>query len=153
MESLSNSKAPFKIVAGGNQMLNPLNTHESFAAYAREQQRFLQWLQTQKVPGVIFLSGDIHQTELIKITPKDFYPLYDFTSSSLTAGLNTRNVDNPARVPGTLVNDMHSFGLLRFEGPRTERRVALECYDKDGKKRWQHEIAAKELRPPEVKKK
>jgi alkaline phosphatase D len=153
MESLVNSRAPFKIIAGGNQMLNPLNTYESFAAYPREQQQFLLWLQTQKVPGVLFLSGDIHQVELIKITPKEFYPFYDFTSSSLTAGLNTRNVDNPARVSGTLVNDMHSFGLLRFAGPRTERRVTLECYDKDGKKRWQHEIAAKELRPPEVKKK
>jgi alkaline phosphatase D len=153
MESLANSKAPFKIIAGGNQMLNPLNNYESFTAYRREQQQFLQRLQTQKISGVIFLSGDIHQAELIKITPKDFYPLYDFTSSSLTAGLNTRNVDNPARVAGTLVNDAHSFGLLRFEGPRTDRRVTLECYDKGGKKRWQHQIAAKELRPPELKKK
>jgi len=153
MESLANSKAPFKIVAGGNQMLNPQNTYESFTAYPREQQPFLQWLQAQKVPGVIFLSGDIHQVELIKMTLKDFYPLYDFTSSSLTAGLSTADRPNPARVPGTLVNDMHSFGLLRFEGPRTERRVTLECYDKDGKKRWQQQIAAKELRAPEVKKK
>jgi len=153
MESLVNSRAPFKIVAGGNQMLNPQNTYEAFTAYPREQQRFLQWLQTQKIPGVIFLSGDIHQVELIKITPKDFYPLYDFTASSLTAGLSTADRSNPARVPGTLVNDKHSFGLLRFDGPRTERRVTLECYDKDGKKRWQHEITAKELRPPEVKKK
>lgn len=153
MESLVNSRAPFKIVAGGNQMLNPQSTYESFTAYPREQQKFLQWLQTQKVPGVLFLSGDIHQTELIKMTPKGFYPLYDFTSSSLTAGLNTRNVENPNRIPGTLVNDKHNFGLLRFAGPRTERRVTLECYDKDGNKRWQHEIAAKDLRPPEVKKK
>jgi alkaline phosphatase D len=153
MESLASSKAPFKIVAGGNQMLNPQNNHESLTAYPREQQKFMQWLQTQKIPGVIFLSGDIHQAELIKIAPKGFYPLYDFTSSSLTAGLNTRNVENPARVPGTLVNDKHSFGLLRFAGPRTERRVTLECYDKDGTKRWQHEIAAKELRTPEEKSK
>jgi alkaline phosphatase D len=153
MESLVSSRAPFKIIAGGNQMLNPLNPYEAFSKYRHEQQKFLQWIQTLKISGVLFLSGDVHQSELIRITPKDFYPLYDFTSSSLTAGLNRsdRELKNPALVPGTLVNDAHSFGLLRFEGPRTDRRVTLECYDKDGKKRWQHQIAAKELRMPEGK--
>jgi alkaline phosphatase D len=114
----------------------------------------LQGIQTQKISGALFLSGDIHQSELIRMTPKDFYPLYDFTGSSLTAGLNSsdKELKNPALVPGTLVNDAHSFGMLRFEGPRTDRRVTLECYDKDGKKRWEHRIAAKELRPPEGKK-
>lgn len=153
MESLVSSRAPFKIVAGGNQMLNPMNPHEAFSNYQHEQQKLLQWIQTQKVFGVLFLSGDIHRTELMKIAPKDFYPLYDFTSSSLTAGLNQskQGLDNPARVPGTLFDESHNFGILRFEGPRTDRRVTLECYDKDGKKRWQHQIAAKELRPPEGK--
>jgi alkaline phosphatase D len=153
MEALVSSRAPFKIIAGGNQMLNPMNDREAFPNYRYEQQKLLQWLQTAKVYGVLFLSGDIHHSELMKITPQDFYPLYDFTSSSLTAGLfrvekNSPHFNNPARVSGTLVDDMHSFGLLRFDGPRTDRRVTLECYDKDGKKRWQHPIAAKELRPP-----
>jgi len=129
--------------------------YECFTVYRNEQQKLLQWIQTQKISGVLFLSGDLHLTELLKVTPKGFYPLYDFTSSALTSGLNTsgKEAANPALVPGTLVDDMHNFGLLRFAGPRTERRVTLECYDKDGKKRWQHEITAKELRPSEVKKK
>ncbi|MGH7453943.1 MAG: alkaline phosphatase D family protein, partial [bacterium] len=154
MEALVSSRAPFKIVASGNQMLNPMNPNEAFSNYRHEQQKLLQEIQTQKVSGVLFLSGDIHRTELMKITPTDFYPLYDFTSSSLTAGLNQskRDLDNPARVPGTLFDESHNFGILRFDGPRTERRVTLECYDKDGKKRWQQQIAAKELRPPEEKK-
>jgi alkaline phosphatase D len=154
MESLASSKAPFKIIAGGNQMLNPMNPNESFPNYRHEQQKFLQQLQTQKISGALFLSGDIHRAELIKITPKDFYPLYDFTSSSLTAGLNQskQGLNNPARVPGTLFDESHNFGLLRFDGPRTDRRVTLACYDKDGKKRWEHQIMAKELRVQEGKK-
>jgi alkaline phosphatase D len=155
MESLVSSRAPLKIIAGGNQMLNPMNPYEAFSKYPHEQQKLLQWIQTQKISGVLFLSGDVHHSELMKIVPQDFYPLYDFTSSSLTAGLSRvakEGLNNPARVPGTLVDDAHSFGLLRFEGSRTDRRVTLECYDKDGKKRWQHQIAAKELRPPEGKK-
>jgi len=154
VESLVNSRAPFKIIASGNQMLNPQNTYESFTAYKREQQQLLQRLQNQKISGVLFLSGDVHLTELIKIESKGFYPLYDFTSSALTSGLNTsgKEASNPALVPGTLVDDMHSFGLLRFDGPRPERRVTLECYDKDGKKRWQHQIAAKALQAPAGKK-
>lgn len=145
MEALVNSRAPFKIVVGGNQMLNPVNAAEAFPNYRDEYQKFLQGLQTHKISGVLFLSGDVHHVELNKIVLPDFYPLYDFTSSSLTAGLYRPNQTNPALVPGTLVDDTHAFGLLRFAGPRTERRVTLECYDKEGKKRWQHEIAAKEL--------
>jgi alkaline phosphatase D len=153
MEALVSSNAPFKIIAAGNQMLNPLTFYEAFGNYRHEQQRLLEWIQTQKIPGVLFLSGDRHHTELIKIEPESFYPLYDFTSSSLTAGTHRadRELNNPARVPGTLLEETHNFGLLRFEGPRTDRRVTLECYDKDGKKRWQHQIFAKELRPPEGK--
>jgi alkaline phosphatase D len=153
MESLASSRAPFKIIAGGNQMLNPLTFFEAFGNYRYEQQKLLQWLQTQKIAGVLFLSGDRHHTELIKISPEGFYPLYDFTNSSLTAGTHRpeRELNNPARVPGTLVVEMHNFGMLRFEGPRTDRRLTMECYDKAGKKLWQHQISAKELRPPESK--
>lgn len=150
-ESLISSDAPFKIVVGGNQMLNPVAFHESFTNYPREQQELLGWIKGQKIPGVVFLSGDRHHTELIALRDPAFYPLYDYTSSPLTSGTANpeREMDNPVRVHGTLVVGERNFGLLKFDGARTDRRLTMECYDKDGALKWSHSIRANELRPPQ----
>lgn len=148
-ESLISSNAPFKIVVGGNQKLNPVAFHESFANYPHEQQELLGWIKGQKIPGVVFLSGDRHHTELIVLKDPAFYPLYDYTSSPLTSGTANpaREMENPARVPGTMVVGEHNFGMLRFDGPRTDRQLTMECYDKDGNLKWSHVVRANDLRP------
>ncbi|MBI4427916.1 MAG: alkaline phosphatase D family protein [Ignavibacteriales bacterium] len=148
-DALVSSGATFKIIAGGNQMLNPLHYSEAFSDYT-EHRQLINFIKQQKVRGVLFLSGDRHHTELIKIADTSFYPLYDFTSSPLTAGMGNpqRELDNPARVPGTLVFNAQNFGFMRFSGKRTDRKVTLECWDYTGKLRWSHEINATDLRPP-----
>ncbi len=78
-----------------------------------------------------------------------FYPLYYFTSSSLTAGLSSSLKEdiNKYVVPGTFVNDTHTFGLLKFDGPRKDRRLTMECYDRDGRLRWSQGVKASDLKP------
>lgn len=150
-DALLNSRAPFKIVANGNQMLNPLCEFEALVECRTEYDDLLAFIKSNRIPGVVFLSGDRHMTELIKLEDSTFYPLYDFTSSSLTAGLSRprgKEVDNPYRVPGTLVSDTHNFGLLHFSGPRTDRVMTMECRDVDGTVRWTHTVRASSLRPP-----
>lgn len=147
MDGLLSSRAPFKVIACGSQMLTPRGTREAFPHYT-DYDQLLNYIKQRKIPGVMFLSGDIHATELTKLESPDFYPLYDYTSSPLTSGLFRGESSNPARVPGTWVNDAHNFGLLRFSGPRRDRQVTLECYDVDGKLRWSHNIKASELRLP-----
>jgi alkaline phosphatase D len=149
IDGLVSSRAPFKVVVGGNQMLKPAASHEAFCNFPHEYRQLLGALKEQKIFGVVFLSGDIHNAELSRLPDPDFYPLYDFTSSPLTAGLYRGESNNPIRVPGTHINDMRNFGLLRFSGPRRDRKVALECYDVKGNLRWSHEIKASELRLPE----
>lgn len=34
--------------------------------------------------GVIFISGDVHYSEISKLQPEGLYPLYDVTSSGIT---------------------------------------------------------------------
>lgn len=150
-DALVSSRATFKIVANGNQMLNPLSPFEALSRFSAEYQDLLAFVKRARISGLVFLSGDRHFSELICLKDSAFYPLYDFTSSSLTAGLFTnpeREKNNPDRVPGTLVTDAHNFGLLRFSGPRTDRIVSLECYDDRGELRWSHVIKARELRAP-----
>ncbi|MEX1139938.1 MAG: alkaline phosphatase D family protein [Bacteroidota bacterium] len=149
MDGLVSSSAPFKIVAGGNQILNPSTEGETFYRYQYEYEALLRFVKDQRVPGVIFLSGDRHLTELITLKDTTFYPLYDYTSSSLTAGLSSwKDEDNKNVVPGTLVNDAHNFGILKFSGPRRDRTLVMECWDYTGKLRWTHGVKASQLIPP-----
>jgi alkaline phosphatase D len=148
-EALVSSRAPFKIIAGGNQMLNPQIGDESFSAYKNEYAELLNWIKSNDVWGVLFLSGDIHRTELIRLENPDFYPFYDYSNSPLTSG--TYSADqvqaNSSVVTGTLVAGKRNFGMLRFDGPRTDRKLAMECYDNQGKLLWKQEVKATELRP------
>ncbi len=148
LESLASSGATFKIIAGGNQMLNPVMAFEAFGKFPAEQKRLLDFIRDAKITGVVFLSGDRHHTELIRRAEPGLYPLYDFTSSPLTSGGNRLEdeANNPARVPGTWVTDgVRNFGLLEFSGAEKDRRLKLRTLDLTGKELWQHEIKASEL--------
>ncbi|MFZ4621991.1 MAG: alkaline phosphatase D family protein [Bacteroidota bacterium] len=149
-DCLANSTAPFKFIMNGNQVLNADGEfYEAMPQFTKEYAELVAYIKQNRIPGIIFLSGDRHHTELVVHTDSTFYPLYDFTSSSLTAGLNTplsgKELKNPSRVEGTLVNDQHNFGMLRFSGPRTNRVVTMECYDLPGSLRWSKQIRANDL--------
>ncbi|MDZ7660337.1 alkaline phosphatase D family protein [Fodinibius sp.] len=150
MDSLVSSNATFKIVVVGNQVTNKMNEHESLLAYGEEYETLMEFLDQHDIPGVLFLSGDRHFTELLKTERKDAYPLYEFTSSPLSSGtygdLNeSEEYDNPQRVDGTLVYEDQNFGMMHVRGEKENRKLILETYGSDGEKLWEHSISASEL--------
>jgi alkaline phosphatase D len=153
-ESLAGSHAPFKIVAGGSQFWNPLNSFESLGLYPAEQKELYDFIRTARIEGVVFISGDRHHAELLKRQEPGMYPLYEFTSSPLTSGGSRieKEANNPARVPGTWVTDgIRNFGLLEVSGKEKERVLTLRTLDADGKELWKREIREGELRFPKKK--
>jgi len=151
-DSLLFSRATFKFVVMGGPVTNTYNLFEAYPRYPEEYRDFIDWLHAADIWGVVFLSGDRHMSELLKTERPNTYPLYEFTSSPLTAGsasrLRDHEVDNPLRVPGTLVLGKRSFGILEIDGPEDARKLTLSARDKDGQVLWTHEIGEKELRPP-----
>jgi len=148
-EALVGSGATFKIVAGGSQMLNPLALFEAMGKYPAEQKELLAFLRRTKVPGVVFLSGDRHFTELLVRREPGLYPLYELTSSPLTSGPSTprdEEKNNPARLPGTWVVGKRNFSLLEVAGKSGERVLTLRTLDANGKELWRYEIKEAELR-------
>jgi alkaline phosphatase D len=150
-QALLSSRARIKIVAGGSQFWNRASRFEGLYQFPQEQQRLSDWLLRQKIDGVVFVSGDRHFGELLKIERAGAYPLYEYTSSPLTSGavvnIDASERNNPDVVPGTL-QGKRQFGLIRVSGPGTDRKVALEAYDSDGALLWRHEINANDLRFP-----
>ena len=154
--ALLGSRATWKLIAGGNQFLNPGSRYETMARYPHEQAALLDWIVSRRIEGVVFLSGDRHHGELLRLDRPGGYPLYELTTSPLTSGVHTFGPENPEwqnglRVPETLVMQ-RNYGLLRFSGPRGERRLAFELRAEGGELLWRREVARRELtfpRPPE----
>jgi len=149
--ALVHSEARIKLVVNGTQMWNRANRFESGSRFATEQRAFADWLLAQRVDGVVFLSGDRHFSELLRIDRPGAYPLYEFTSSPLTSEpwdiQDPQERGNPDIVPGTFVAK-RQFGMVRVRGPGDDRRLVLESYDETGTLLWQHELRARDLRFP-----
>jgi alkaline phosphatase D len=146
------SHAPVKIVVNGSQLWNRAtgSSIEGWSRYAHEQAAFAQWLTAQRIEGVLFVTGDRHWGELLRIQRPGAYPLYELTTSPLAArafepGAAERS--NPDVVPDTIFT-RRQFGLIRVTGPGDDRHIALELYDESGNLVWRHEVAAKDLRYP-----
>ena len=70
-QSLLGSKATFKFIVTGGQFLNVNTTQESYALFMRERQEILDFLLQHKIEGVMFMSGDRHHTEMIRLPRVD----------------------------------------------------------------------------------
>jgi alkaline phosphatase D len=148
-QALLSSRATFKVVAAGGQFWNQANRFEGLHDYPADKKALYDWLVEQRIGGVVFVSGDRHFSELLRVPRPGTYPLYELTASPLTAGVfeNLPDVEreNPDLVPGTLVLQ-RNFGMLRVIGPRGARVLAFESYDAEGTLLWRREVKAGELR-------
>lgn len=149
-EKLSASTATFKFIVHGSQVLNELNSYECFAMFDERQELF-DYIKNEKIEGIVFLSGDRHFTELLKLDREGDYPFYEFTSSPLTAFLRRatgREKDpehnNPLRVPGTLVVE-RNYGSIDISGPLDDRVCKMSTFDNSGNLEWEFEIKASDL--------
>jgi alkaline phosphatase D len=147
IENLIYSNATFKIVAIGGQVLNPLANHENYATFPEERNKLLKAIEANDIKGVIFLSGDRHYAELTELKRRGNYSLFDFTSSSLTAGSYTGGCDEPnfMRVEGTCFNK-HNFGMISVTGPRKDRKIKFSLFDKDGIEVWSKEYSENDFK-------
>lgn len=138
---LAESKAAFKIVAGGSQLLSEgrNGVHSGWHSYAAERDDFLAWLKANPVKGLVLLSGDRHNTQLFREGE-----VHEFSCSPLTSRLSPLDKDewaNP-RLEKDCVVETHNFGTLEFSGRGASRRVTARAHDSDGKLVWTRVLAA-----------
>jgi alkaline phosphatase D len=151
MEWLKNallfSKATFKIIATGGQVLNPMSDYDCMHSYKSEYNELLEFLATQKIKGVLFFTGDRHHSEVIKLNRPGLYPLYDITNSPYTSGVGKvrgKELNNPARVAGTLV-EAQNFSKVSVTGKKKERMLKVEFLGVKGDKLGEWMINEKDV--------
>ncbi len=145
---LIQSKSVFKFIVTGSQTLNPASPYDCLQSYPVEFNELMNFLVTEKINGVVFLTGDRHHSEVIRYDRNGTYSLYDITSSPLTSGIGRvsgKEKDNPARVPGTLVEEQN-YTRISITGCRNERRLLIEFLGIKGNKLASWSIDEKELK-------
>lgn len=144
-EKLEASTANFKFIVSGTQILSDNPGGEDLGDFATAKADLLDFLSEKKIKGVIFLSGDRHYGELLKLERAGAYPLYEMTSSPLTSLVNPGYTkDNPLRLPETLVLDLN-FGKVHLSGAGEQRQCRLELLDRTGSIIWQKSILLSEI--------
>ena len=142
IDALANSRAPFKFVATGGQILNTEAVYENYINLAPEERAYLLGrIAEEDIKGVIFLTGDRHHTELSSYVNSRGNVVYDLTVSPLTSGSgsNRDGENNEARKEGTLVVQ-RNFGLLTVSGAFRERELLIQIFDTAGEELWQEPI-------------
>ena len=143
VEALITSRAPFKFVAIGGQVLNTATAYENYVNHHEAERNYLlKRIEDEGIRNVIFLTGDRHHTELSKMTNRAGYNIYDFTVSPLTSGSGGNASEaNTNRVLNTFVN-VRNFGTLEIFGTRTARQLKMSIFDSTGKELWSQTIAS-----------
>ncbi len=141
IEALSSSRASFKMIAIGGQVLTTEKNYETYINLCpQERERLLARIAKEGVENVIFLTGDRHFTELSAYTNEAGHKVYDLTVSPLTSGHATdQGQINLLRVPGTAVFE-RNYAILSLSGPRKARKLSIQVKNSEGKLLWKKVI-------------
>ena len=136
IEDLKSSKASFKLIAIGSQVLSSVADFENYANYAEERNYLLDLLAKNNIKNVVFLTGDRHFSELSELKLSGNVRVLDITASPLTSKpySNSKEI-NSNRVEGTFLGEQN-FAHITFTGTAKERTLGIVLMDKNGKTCW-----------------
>lgn len=159
---LKASTATFKVVVNGHTMtIDRHDQGEYWAHFGNEREAFLDWMFSERIEGVFFLSGDWHVGSLSRIEySPEGYPLIEMISSN--AGVSSveaddhqyryhrQNTGHNRRFDGPIINDIldYNFGLLEFTGGVENRLVTLKLIDHRGEVRASYQLSHGDLSLP-----
>lgn len=143
------SNATFKIVVVGSQVLNPVSPFDKLRDFPVEYYELTNFLTENKINGVLFMSGDRHHSEIIKVDRPGTYPLFDITISPLTAGTHLfggPEKENFYRVLG--VDQKQNYGRVSVSGSRGQRKLTVEYVGIKGDKLAEWSVLESQLKTP-----
>jgi alkaline phosphatase D len=148
-ESLIESRASFKLIVNGNQFFNTYAYNECFKLYSHEFNSLIDFIKSNNIRGVVFLSGDRHLSEMYKIENSDFYPFYEVTCSPFTPksyDISDRpEFNNPVRINGSLIMEQN-FMKISVTGSRNDRKLIIQAFDLNNQLIFEQIISKSELR-------
>lgn len=145
--------ARIRIIGSGIQVVNDYDIDREWEGWGDsplERDRLFRLLRELRVPGVVFVSGDMHFAELTR-HPDDAaalgYPTYDLTPSGLDR-IETEAAGqwiNPNRV-GELLNTNRKHGLVEIDWGLADPEIHLQVWD-GSRLHLDHVVPLSELQP------
>lgn len=134
-DGLRASDAPVKVIACGTQFMNQGEPDDGHWHEARDEFfALLERIDSDRVGGVVFLSGDRHYSEFMQLARSGKPSLVEFTSSPLQQGrsLGPRDDGHPTR---RFAMNGNSFGVVTIDvrGPR-DGELTFECRTETGER-------------------
>jgi alkaline phosphatase D len=145
LEQVLREPAELRLIISSVQFAPEAHGGECWANFPHEQQRFLNLIKSTRAAGVVILSGDRHWCEFSKVEGPLGYPIYDFTSSSMTQK-HPRGTPTPNKnrtVPKTY--HFPNVGHLRIDW--AARTLAAKVIGEDGETKLEQTIALSDLQP------
>ena len=127
---LKRSTAPVKIIANGTQVISKNPRGEGhFNEAPQELAKLREFLREHEIGGVVFLSGDRHYTEVMRLEQDGAPDLIEFTSSPIQQGQAVAPLDREHETNVWAMNG-NSYGLVTISvGEDGEGFVRFEMRD------------------------
>lgn len=137
--------ADLRLIASSFQVVASEKGMESWGNFPLERERLYNLITRTRANGVVFLSGDVHFSEISQ-TKAGPYPLYDFTSSGLTnsspswaARVNSFRVS-----PGAYAEP--TFGMLKIDWKTEGPTLTMEAMGLTGNTAFSKTVPLAELK-------
>ncbi len=118
MTGLKASTAPVKFIANGTQVITESKGGEGhFREAPVEREKLFTFLRENKIGGVVFLSGDRHYSESLRLDQKDGPAILEFTSSPLQQNQAIKSRDQDKHRTRLWAMNGNSYGLVTVEIP------------------------------------
>lgn len=137
LDNLASSYARIKFVVLGGQFLSTSKEFESYSNFGfdTERQRIIDYIQKNNIQNVIFLTGDVHFSEVSVLKEEGKPTIWDITSSPLNSGVNAFALENinKLRIKESVIME-RNYTELKLVGGKDDRQLIVNFYNSEGEK-------------------
>jgi alkaline phosphatase D len=133
--------AKVRVIASSTQFAIEHNGWEAWANLPLEQQRMADLIAETGANGVVFITGDVHYSELSRQVFANCYPLYDCTASGLTE--LDEPVGNQFRIGAAIAE--RNFGKLTIDWQAAPVQLTYSVHAVGGGQRFSHTFSLDEI--------
>ncbi|MEM9544956.1 MAG: alkaline phosphatase D family protein [Bacteroidota bacterium] len=135
IDALRFSKATFKFICIGGQVVSDLKEHENYAVFGAERKKLLHLIDDYNIKNVVFLTGDRHHSEVSEYITPDGDKIFDITSSPMTSGAYDHSDEkNTFRLKKDAIFGENNYAVLEITGKRKKRKLKVTFKDVKVKK-------------------
>lgn len=133
--------AKIRIIASSTQFGPQHNGWEAWANFPLEQQRMADLITQTGANGVVFISGDVHYSELSRQVFGSCYPIYDCTASGISK--IDAPVANQFRLGAAVAEQ--NFGKLTIDWESMPVQLTYSIHGLGGGQRYSHTFSLSEI--------